>query len=68
MSTNRQHGKALRRYMRAKGIKRQRELAKEFGVSEATISRHFAGTRSFSPDLALRISRKIGVPMEELFQ
>ncbi len=68
MKMNRKHGQALRRYMRAKGIKKQWELARELGVSEATISRHFAGTRRFSPDLALRIAHKIGVPMEELFQ
>jgi transcriptional regulator with XRE-family HTH domain len=62
-----QTGKALRQYMKARGMRRQRELALDLGMSDTAISRYFSGERFFSSKTALRIARKIGVPMEELF-
>lgn len=66
--SNRQVGKALRRYMQGRGMKKQRELALDLGMSDAMISRYFAGKKSFSAKSALRIARQTGIPMEELFQ
>ena len=59
---------ALREYMRAQGMKRQRELARALGLSDPMLSQYFAGTKSFSAQTAIRIAHKTGIPMEELFQ
>ena len=66
--SKKQSGKALREYMKSRGMKRQRELAVDLGMSDAMISRYLSGEKFFSSKTAMRISRKIGVPMEELFQ
>ncbi len=60
--------RALREYMRKKGLRRQHELATELKLSDATISLYLSGARSFSPDTAIRISAKTGIPLEVLFQ
>ena len=62
------NGQALREYMKKQGMKKQRELARDLGMSDAMISRYFAGKKSFSAKSALRISHYTGIPMEELFQ
>jgi len=66
--SDKQRGKALRKYMRAQGMKRQRELARDLGMSDTAISRYFSGEVFFSAKTALRIAKKTGVPMEALFQ
>lgn len=66
--SNTKRGKALRAYMKGRGVARQAHMARELRVSEATISRYFAGTRFFSPRTALRIAKQTGIPMEALFQ
>lgn len=48
--------------------KKQKELASELGVSEATISKIISGERHPGWRLALKMSRVLGVPMESLFQ
>jgi plasmid maintenance system antidote protein VapI len=58
----------LREYMRKKGMRRQHELAVELNLSDATISLYLNGIRSFSPDTAMRVSAKTGIPLEALFQ
>jgi transcriptional regulator with XRE-family HTH domain len=66
--SNRQNGQALRRYMKARGMKKQRELARDLKLSDAMISRYFSGEKSFSARTALRVSHQTGIPMEELFR
>jgi len=66
--SKRQIGQALRRYMQRQGMKKQRELARDLCLSDAMISRYFAGKKSFSAKSALRIAYQTGIPMEELFQ
>lgn len=62
------NGQALREYMNKRGMKKQRELARDLEMSDAMISRYFAGKKSFSAKAALRISHHTGIPMEELFK
>lgn len=64
----RKHGQALREYMLGCGIKKQREIARAIGMSDAMLSQYFAGKKSFSSKAALRIAHQTGIPMEELFQ
>jgi len=54
--------------MQRQGMKKQRELARDLCLSDAMISRYFAGKKSFSSKTALRIAHQTGIPMEELFQ
>lgn len=63
-----QSGKAIREYMKLRGMKRQRQLALDLGLSEPTISLYLSGKRRFSSTTALRVARKTGIPMERLFQ
>jgi len=66
--SDRQNGQALREYMKKHGMKKQCDLARDLGMSDAMISRYFAGKKSFSAKSALRISHHTGIPMEKLFQ
>jgi len=66
--TIRKKRQALREYMLGRGMKRQRELARLLGMSDAMLSQYFAGKKSFSAKSALRIAHQTGIPMEELFQ
>ena len=66
--TIRKKRQALREYMLDRGMKRQRELARLLGMSDAMLSQYFAGKKSFSAKSALRIAHQTGIPMEELFQ
>jgi len=66
--SKKKNGQALREYMKERGMNKQCELARDLGVSDAMISRYFAGQKSFSAKSALRISHHTGIPMEQLFQ
>lgn len=65
---NKKFGKALREYMERRGMKRQVHLAKDLKVSTSMVSLYFSGKKRFSANAALRIAKKTGIPMEELFQ
>lgn len=62
------NGMALRGYMAARGMRRQRELAQALGISDAMLSLYFHGKKSFGARTALRIARLTGIPMERLYQ
>jgi transcriptional regulator with XRE-family HTH domain len=66
--SKKQNGKALREYMKKRGMRRQRELALDLKLSDATISQYLHGKKSFSVKTAFRISRHTGIPFVELFQ
>jgi plasmid maintenance system antidote protein VapI len=66
--SKKQRGKALRTYMVKRGMRRQRELAREIHLSDVTISLYLHGKRSFSVKTALRVSAQTGIPIMELFQ
>jgi transcriptional regulator with XRE-family HTH domain len=66
--SHRQNGKALRAYMKRRGMRRQRELARDLKLSDATISLYLHGIRSFGVKTALRVSSHTGIPLVELFQ
>lgn len=61
------NGKRIRSWMKKRGIS-QRDLARLVDVHETTVSRVLAGTRKPSPQLALRLAKEMGVPMETFFQ
>lgn len=65
--SKKQNGKALREYMRSKGMQRQHELALDLGLSDATISLYLNGKKSFSVRTAKRISRHTGLSLEQIF-
>lgn len=43
-----------------------RQLAAVLGISESYVSHYFTGRRTFGKKIALRISKKIGIPLESL--
>jgi len=66
--SKKQNGGALRGYMKTRGMRRQRELARDLKLSDATISQYFHGKKSFSVKTAFRISAHTGIPFVELFR
>jgi transcriptional regulator with XRE-family HTH domain len=51
-----------------KGMRRQRELARDLKLSDVTISLYFHGKRSFGVKTAIRVAAHTGIPIMELFQ
>lgn len=66
--SKKQTRKALRGYMAEKGMRRQRELARDLKLSDVTISLYLHGKRSFGIKTALRVAAHTGIPLEALFQ
>ena len=66
--SKKQTRKALKAYMTEKGMRRQRELARDLKLSDVTISLYLHGKRSFGIKTALRVSAHTGIPIMELFQ
>ncbi len=59
---------SLADYAKSCGYTTQRELARSLGISESLLSHIKANRRSLGKKTALRISRKTGIPLENLIQ
>jgi len=58
---------SLKEYMKKKKLSRK-DLAIELGITQQYLSMYFNGRRNFSTKLALSISKKTGIPIENLIQ
>jgi transcriptional regulator with XRE-family HTH domain len=55
----------LKAYREAKGLAQQ-EVADKLGVSRAMVGHLESGAREFTPDMAVRCEKKLGIPREDL--
>jgi antitoxin component HigA of HigAB toxin-antitoxin module len=65
MNTTKKH---LKRLMKQEGLKNQADLARRLGVSESFISYLFSGKRRLGVERAIELSRRLEIPMEELYR
>jgi transcriptional regulator with XRE-family HTH domain len=59
--------KTLRAYVEAQPrLKSQNDIARELGISPSALSSYLSGVRMPGREVALRISAKCGIPLENL--
>ena len=58
--------KKLSDFIKSQGLNQER-VAKAAGYDPGTVSRHCNGKRRITGDAAIRYSRVLGVPLEDLF-
>jgi len=58
--------KTFREFMAIHGFKTQRDLARFLGISESYISLFMTGKYRFGKKMAKKISKKTGIPWENL--